>query len=100
MQKTSTSSIGRKRPGCGIISRRSLADSVDPKLLALDHSPAVKTMPVGVAYALWSGLGIVLITTAGAVLYKQVPNLAAAAGILLIIAGVVVINLFSRTVVR
>ena len=62
-------------------------------------SLALKTMPVGVAYAIWSGLGLVLVAAVGAVLYKQVPDLAAMVGILLILAGVVVINLFSKTVV-
>ena len=63
-------------------------------------SLTLKSLPVGVAYALWGGLGIVMVTAVGVVLYKQVPDPAAAVGILLIIAGVVVINLFSRTVVH
>jgi small multidrug resistance pump len=63
-------------------------------------SLVVKSMPVGVTYAVWAGLGIVLVTVAGAVLYKQVPDLAAVVGMVLIVAGVVIINLFSKTVVR
>jgi small multidrug resistance pump len=57
----------------------------------------LKTIPVGIAYAIWSGIGIALITIVGAVLYKQVPDAPAVIGIVLIIAGVVVINVFSKT---
>jgi small multidrug resistance pump len=59
-------------------------------------SMTLKTMPVGIVYAIWSGVGIVLITLVAIVLYRQVPDLAAVAGLSLIIAGVVVLNLFSR----
>ena len=58
----------------------------------------LKYIPVGVAYAVWSGLGIVLIAVAGAVLYREVPDLPAVVGMVLIIAGVVVIHAFSKTV--
>lgn len=61
-------------------------------------SIVVKTLPIGVAYAIWSGAGIVLITAFGALWFKQLPDLAAVIGLTLIIAGVLVINLFSRTV--
>jgi len=57
----------------------------------------LKTIPVGIAYAIWSGVGIALITIVGAVLYKQVPDAPAVIGIVLIITGVVVINVFSKT---
>ncbi len=60
----------------------------------------LKTIPVGVAYAIWSGAGIVLITLIAMVLFKQVPDAAALAGMGLIIAGVVVIQLFSKTAVH
>lgn len=59
-------------------------------------SLTLKTIPVGIAYAIWSGVGIVLITMAGMLLYKQVPDLPAIIGLLLIITGVVIINLFSK----
>jgi len=58
----------------------------------------LRTLPVGVTYAIWSGLGIVLVTLAGMVLYKQIPDAAAIFGMGLIVAGVLVINLFSNTV--
>lgn len=59
-------------------------------------SLTLKTMPVGIVYAIWSGAGIVLITLVAIVLYKQVPDLPAIIGLALIIAGVVVLNLFSK----
>lgn len=59
----------------------------------------IKTIPVGIAYAIWSGVGIVLIAVLAAFLFGQVPDLPAIIGMALIIAGVVVINLFSKTVV-
>ena len=48
----------------------------------------LKTIPVGIAYAIWSGVGIALITIVGAVLYKQVPDAPAVIGIVLIITEV------------
>lgn len=58
---------------------------------------AIKTIPVGFAYAIWSGVGIVLITIIGAVFFKEIPDLPAIIGLSLIIIGVVVINVFSKT---
>ena len=63
-------------------------------------SLVLETIPVGVAYAIWSGVGIALITIVAAVLFKQVPDLPAIIGISLIISGVVVLNLFSKTTVH
>jgi small multidrug resistance pump len=62
-------------------------------------SLVLRTVPVGVAYAIWSGLGVVLITLAGVILYHQVPDWPAIAGMVLIVAGIVVINLLSHTAV-
>lgn len=59
---------------------------------------ALKQMPVGLAYAIWSGLGVVLISVIGLVLFKQKLDLPAIIGLSLIIGGVVVINLFSKSV--
>ncbi|WP_442856848.1 DMT family transporter [Burkholderia sp. lig30] len=59
-------------------------------------SVTLKTMPVGIIYAVWSGAGIVLITLVAMLLYRQVPDVPAMIGLSLIIAGVVVLNLFSR----
>jgi small multidrug resistance pump len=58
---------------------------------------AIRTIPVGIAYAIWSGVGIVLITIIGAVFFKQIPDLPAIIGLTLIMAGVIVINVFSKT---
>jgi small multidrug resistance pump len=58
----------------------------------------VKTIPVGVAYAVWAGLGIVLVSIAAVFLYQQRLDLPAMLGMGLIVAGVVVIQLFSQSV--
>jgi len=58
---------------------------------------ALKVMPMGLVYAIWSGLGIVLIAGAGVVWFHQRLDGAAILGMLLILAGVAVINLFSDT---
>ncbi|GAA3854101.1 multidrug efflux SMR transporter [[Pseudomonas] carboxydohydrogena] len=63
-------------------------------------SLVLRTMPVGIAYAIWSGLGVVLITLVGLIWFGQRLDAAAIAGLALIIAGVAVINLFSRTAVH
>lgn len=58
----------------------------------------LRTMPVGIAYAIWAGVGVLLVALAGAVIYREVPDLPAVIGMSLIVAGVIVINLFSGTV--
>jgi small multidrug resistance pump len=58
----------------------------------------LREMAVGVMYAIWSGLGIVLVAAVAAIYYKQVPDLAAMVGMALIIAGVLVIHLFSSSI--
>ena len=60
-------------------------------------SHALRGMPVGVAYAIWSGLGIILIALIGLVWFGQKLDTAALVGLGLIVAGVAVINLFSNT---
>jgi len=61
-------------------------------------SLTLKTIPVGVAYAIWSGAGIALISLIAWLFFGQKLDVAAVIGILLIVAGVVVLNVFSRTV--
>ncbi len=61
-------------------------------------SLTLKTIPVAVTYAVWSGVGIALITLVAWVVYGQALDRGALAGIALIVAGVVVLNLFSKTV--
>jgi len=58
----------------------------------------LRTIPLGIAYAFWAGVGIILVALLGAILYKQILDLPAAIGIVLIVGGVVVINVFSKTV--
>lgn len=58
---------------------------------------ALKYMPVGIVYAIWSGLGIVLIACIGYVLFGQKLDLPAILGLAMIIGGIVVIHLFSST---
>ncbi|MGP9688063.1 DMT family transporter [Psychrobacter sp. AOP22-C1-C5] len=58
----------------------------------------LKTIPLGIAYALWGGLGIILTSLIGIVLFKQSLDTAAVVGITMIVSGVVVMNLFSNVV--
>lgn len=60
-------------------------------------SYTLRVIPVGIAYAIWSGLGIVLISLVGYFVFGQKLDLAAILGLGLIIAGVVVLNLFSKS---
>lgn len=57
----------------------------------------LRVIPVGIAYAIWSGAGIVAISVIGYVMFKQTLDAAAIAGIGLILAGVVVLNVFSKS---
>ena len=63
-------------------------------------SLVLRTMPVGIAYALWSGFGMILITLIGLIWFGQRLDWPAVTGLALILAGVVTINLFSKTVVH
>jgi small multidrug resistance pump len=56
----------------------------------------LKTIPVGIAYAIWSGAGVALITLAGWMIFGQKMDIAAVIGMGLIVAGVAVIQLFSN----
>lgn len=60
-------------------------------------SLCLRTIKIGVAYAIWSGLGIVLVTLMGWLLYQQRIDTAGLVGMGLIIAGVIVLNLFSHS---
>ena len=61
-------------------------------------SRTMQTIPMSISYAVWSGVGIVLITLIGYVVYRQSLDLAALIGLGLILAGVLVIHLFSKSV--
>ena len=58
---------------------------------------ALKSFPVGIAYAMWSGMGIVFIAIIGFAVFGQRLDMAAILGIALIMAGILIINLFSGT---
>jgi len=59
---------------------------------------SLRTIPVGIAYAIWAGMGIVLVTLFGFLFLRQKLDVAAVAGICFIIAGVLIIHLFSKSV--
>jgi small multidrug resistance pump len=59
-------------------------------------SLSLRTIPIGIVYAIWSGSGVALIALIGWLVYGQVLDLAAVVGLALIVAGVIVLNLFSR----
>lgn len=59
-------------------------------------SLSLKVMPIGTAYALWSGIGIILTVLAGMILWHEPMDWARGIGIFLIIAGIILINLFSK----
>lgn len=63
-------------------------------------SLALQTIPVGVAYAIWSGVGIVLVSLIAFLIYRQTLDTPALIGMGLILAGVLVINLFSHSVMH
>ena len=60
----------------------------------------IKTIPLGIAYALWGGLGIVLTSLVGVFFFKQSLDAAAVVGIAMIVGGVVVMNVLSNSVVH
>lgn len=60
-------------------------------------SITLKTLPTGIAYAIWAGAGIVLITLMGWIIYKQTLDLPALFGMGSIVSGVLVINIFSKS---
>jgi small multidrug resistance pump len=63
-------------------------------------SLTLRSMPVGVVYAVWSGVGVVLITLVGWLWFKQELDAPAFVGIALISAGVIVLNFFSKSVMH
>ena len=84
-------SIGFTRPSFAFLSVASFAVALFFLSLAL------RTVPLGIAYAMWAGIGIVLISLIGVVVFRQTLDFAAIAGIGLIVAGVIVINTLSNS---
>lgn len=60
-------------------------------------SVIVRTLPVGIVYALWSGIGVVFISLVGWIWFRQQLDFAAIVGIALIVAGVAVVNICSKS---
>ena len=60
-------------------------------------SLSLKTIPLGISYAIWSGLGVVAVSIIGWVYYKQALDIAALIGMAMILGGVLVIHLFSNS---
>jgi small multidrug resistance pump len=61
-------------------------------------SLTLRTIPLGIAYAIWSGVGVALVSLVGWAIYRQSLDVGALVGMTLIVAGVVVLNLFSKAV--
>ncbi|WP_336148432.1 DMT family transporter, partial [Acinetobacter ursingii] len=61
-------------------------------------SIVVKTLAVGISYAIWAGTGIVLVAAINVIVLKQKLDFPALLGMFLIIAGVIIINLFSKSI--
>jgi small multidrug resistance pump len=63
-------------------------------------SISLKLMPIGIAYALWSGIGIILTVIAGILIWRESLDWARVVGIIFIIVGILIINLFSKVTVH
>ena len=63
-------------------------------------SLSLKVFPIGIAYAIWSGVGLVLTVIAGIIIWKETLDWARVTGIVLIIAGIILINVFSKATVH
>ena len=63
-------------------------------------SLTLETLPVGVVYAIWSGSGVALISLVGRYFFGQILDRPAVIGIVMIVSGVVILQLFSTSVVR
>lgn len=61
-------------------------------------SMAMKTIPMGIAYAIWSGAGIILISTVGLLVFKQHLDIPALIGLSFMIVGIIFVNVFSKSV--
>lgn len=63
-------------------------------------SISLKVIPIGLAYAIWSGVGIILTVIAGMIIWREALDWARVTGIILILLGILVINLFSKITAR
>jgi len=63
-------------------------------------SLTLRNIPVGVAYAIWSGVGVFLVSTIGWLVFGQLLDVPAIIGLALIVAGVIVLNVFSKSIIH
>ncbi len=63
-------------------------------------SLSLKVFPIGIAYAIWSGVGLILTVIAGMLIWRETLDWARVVGILLILAGIILINVFSKSTVH
>lgn len=63
-------------------------------------SLSLKVFPIGIAYAIWSGVGLILTVIAGILIWRETLDWARVVGILLILAGIILINVFSKATVH
>ncbi len=61
---------------------------------------AFRTIPIGIAYAVWSGFGMVLVALIGVIVYKQILDAPAVIGMILVIAGVAIMHLYSKVLIH
>lgn len=86
------------KQSCGFTKLAFTSLSIASFVIALFFlSLALRVLPLGIAYAIWAGVGIVLVSLIGVVVFRQTLDVAAVAGIALIIGGVVVINTLSHS---
>ena len=90
---TSALKAAAGRPSLGSVLGVTFGYALSFYFLAL----VLRTIPLGIAYAIWSGVGIVSLAAIGVVYYKESLDFAAMAGLGLIVAGILVVNLFSKT---
>jgi len=84
-------SDGMTRPGPTVVVLAAYGTSM------LLVSKVVQVLPLGLTYALWSGIGILAIVMVGILIYRQIPTLGQLVGMALIVAGVVIVNLRGTT---
>ncbi|WP_455845353.1 DMT family transporter [Pantoea agglomerans] len=96
-------SIGSEITGTSMIKKTQSFTKPGPSLLVICAyglcyfalTRAMSTIPVGVAYSLWCGFGIVGVTVCSMLIYKQKPDFIAIAAMILIITGGIIMNVFS-----
>ncbi|BDM63756.1 multidrug SMR transporter [Shewanella sp. NFH-SH190041] len=75
-----------------------VSHSMPSTVSIIDYCIAFYFLSLGAAYIIWAGIGILLVTVISAILYRQLPDLAAIIGTVLILASVMMINVYAKTV--